>query len=74
MNDGTATTATTTKAAEWKTRAAFMVKPGAGWTWLTWSHAHGCRHAAIIEKARELGAVAWDFGQADHGEVGRVNF
>lgn len=58
----------------WKTRAAFRMAGRAGWTWITWTHAHGNKHAAIIEKAQEIGAVAWDFGQADHGEIGRVNF
>jgi hypothetical protein len=47
---------------------------GRGWTWITWTHAHGNKHAAIIEKAEEIGAVRWDFGQADHGPVDRVNF
>ena len=61
-----------TTANGWKTRAAFQV--GAGWTWITWTHAHGNKHAAIIEKAAEIGATHWDFGQADHGEIDRVNF
>ena len=58
----------------WKTRAAFRMSAAAGWSWFTWTHNHGNKHEAIIEKAQEIGAVSWDFGQADHGQVGRVNF
>jgi hypothetical protein len=61
-------------ATPYKTRAAFQMAGGRGWTWITWTHAHGNKHAAIIEKAEEIGAVRWDFGQADHGPVDRVNF
>ena len=56
----------------WRTRAPFMVDNK--WQWVTWNHHHGNKHAAIVEKAQELGATAWDYGQADHGELGRVNF
>ncbi len=58
----------------YKTRAAFRLTNGAGWTWITWTHRHGNKHAAIIEKANELGAKGWDFGQADHAEASRANF
>jgi hypothetical protein len=58
----------------WKTRAAFVYPGNPNWRWVTWTHHHGNRHAAIIEKAREIGATSWDFGQADHGLVGDVNF
>lgn len=48
------------------TRAAFM-RPGArGWSWVKWTHGHANKHAAIVEKAKEIGATLWDFGQADH--------
>ena len=48
------------------TRAPFM-RPGArGWSWIKWTHGHANKHAAILEKAKEIGATAWDFGQADH--------
>jgi len=56
----------------WRTKAPFFVS--GKWTWHTWNHNHGSSHAAIIEKANELKADAWDFGQADHGMIGRVNF
>ena len=56
----------------WRTRAPFLINHK--WQWVTWNHHHGNRHAAILEKAKELGATMWDFGQADHGEFGRVNF
>lgn len=55
-----------------KTRAAFQIK--GRWKWVTWTHHHGNKHAAIIEKAKELGADRWDYGNADHGFVGDVNF
>lgn len=58
----------------WKTRAAFVLPNRSGWIWITWTHRHGNVHAAIIEKAKEIGAIRWDFGQADHGEIDRVNF
>jgi hypothetical protein len=58
----------------WKTRAAFSFNGGCTWVWHTWRHNHGNKHAAIIEKAAELGAKTWDYSQADHGEAGRVNF
>lgn len=56
----------------WKTRAPFLI--GGVWAWITWTHAHGNSHAAIIEKGRELGATAWDYGQADHAEASRASF
>lgn len=58
----------------WKTRAAFRMPASRGWTWITWTHEHGNKHAAIIEKATAIGAIAWDFGQADHGQADRVSF
>lgn len=57
-----------------KTKAAFRLPGNRGWSWVTWTHSEGNKHAAIIDKARELNATAWDFGQADHGEFDRVNF
>jgi hypothetical protein len=55
-----------------RTRAPFLVNHR--WVWHTWTHDHGNSHAAILEKAAILGATAWDYGQADHGEVSRVSF
>ena len=47
-----------------KTKAAFSFK--GSWRWVTWTHHHGNKHAAIIEKKAELGADGCDFGTADH--------
>jgi hypothetical protein len=47
-----------------KTNAAFVVN--GKWTWVKWTHREPNKHAAIIGKAKELGATGWDFGQADH--------
>jgi hypothetical protein len=55
----------------WRTRAAFRLLGARNWQWHTWTHNHGNKHAAIHEKATELGAVAWDFGNADHAELSR---
>ncbi len=49
-----------------KTRAAFIVKPGGPWIWLTWDHNDPNKHGAILDKAKEIGAVGWDFSQAYH--------
>ncbi len=49
-----------------KTRAAFMLPGRRNWSWVTWEHREPNKHAAIIEKAREIGATRWDFGNADH--------
>jgi hypothetical protein len=57
---------------KWKTRAAFIIN--SKWQWHTWTHTHGSKHTAIVEKARELGAQGYDSGQADHGIFGNVNF
>lgn len=48
-----------------KLTAPFLVK--GKWVWPSWVDAKcgGNKHAAIIEKGKELGATAWDFGQAD---------
>lgn len=48
-----------------KVNAPFLVN--GKWIWPTWiqvSGEVGNSHAAIIDKAKELGATAWDFGQA----------
>ena len=58
------------KATAYVTRAPFRIGT-AGWTWHTWMSEHGNKHAAINEKAAELGAHSWDFGQADHDEFSR---
>lgn len=44
------------------------------WQWHTWTNYSGNSHKAIIEKAQELGATAWDFGQADHELADRAGF
>lgn len=50
-------------------RAAFMM-PGTGvWAWRTWRTSESSAHAAVHAKAAELGAVAWDWGNADHAHV-----
>jgi hypothetical protein len=56
----------------WKTRAAFL--KGGRWGWHVWTHTHANKHAALIEKAAELGAQGYDAGQADHAELSRANF
>lgn len=55
-----------------RTRAPFFVS--GRWIWRTWTHTEANKHAAIIEKATELGAQAWDFGQADHEFLDRAGF
>jgi aryl-alcohol dehydrogenase-like predicted oxidoreductase len=55
-----------------KTRAPFLVN--GRWQWHTWPNHEANKHAAILDKARELGASAWDFGQADHDFADRVSF
>lgn len=53
----------------YKTRAAFMLPGRRGWTWITWTHHEPSKHAAIVKKARELGATGYDVGNADHHSV-----
>lgn len=58
----------------WKCRAAFILAAGGAWTWITFTHEGadlGNKHAAIIGKAKELGAVAWDFSQAEYDRADR---
>jgi len=50
----------------WTTKAPFLVNNK--WTWVTWTHQHGNKHAAMNEKGLELKALAWDYGQAIHEE------
>lgn len=57
-----------------RTRAAFLLPGHHAWTWLTWSNHHASKHAAIIAKATEIGAVGWDFGNADHDFADRVSY
>ena len=63
-----------------RTHAAFFVGllPGQAhfgsnatpsWKWLTWDNPEGNKHAAIILKAREIGASGYDCGNADHDEI-----
>lgn len=33
---------------------------------MTWEHREPSKHAAIINKGRELGAQGWDMGNVDH--------
>ena len=56
----------------YKTRAPFFLN--GKWGWLRWTNTEPNKHAAIAEKAREIGAVSWDAGQADHVEADRANF
>ena len=58
----------------WKCRAAFILTAGGAWTWITFTHEGrdvGNKHAAIIGKAKELGAVGWDFSQAEYAPADR---
>lgn len=55
-----------------KTRAPFLINNT--WKWVTWTHKEGNLHAAVIAKGKELGALAWDTSQADHGFEDRVSF
>jgi hypothetical protein len=57
---------------EWKTRAPFLV--AGSWRWITWTHGAANKHAAMIDKAKELGAQSWDYGQADHELADRAWF
>lgn len=43
--------------------APFMLE--GSWHWLTWQATTANKHAAILDKAAEIGATAWDFAQAD---------
>lgn len=56
----------------YRTRAAFLI--GSSWRWYSWSSREPNKHEAIIAKARAVGAVGWDFGNADHCEADRANF
>jgi len=49
-----------------ETLAPFSFDNGATWRWVAWRHNEGNSHAAIIEKARELGANAWAYDQGHH--------
>jgi hypothetical protein len=57
---------------QFRTRAPFHVN--GRWIWRTWTNNHANKHAAIIEMGQSLGAVAWDYGQADHEEFSRAGF
>lgn len=59
-------------ATSYTTNAPFLVKNN--WQWVRWTHSEPNRHAAILDKAKELNASAWDFGQADHYETSRYPF
>jgi hypothetical protein len=58
----------TTNRTTLRTTAPFLM-PSGGWVWVTWTNSIPNKHAAILEKKEELGAVAADFGQADHDFV-----
>jgi len=59
----------------YRVRAAFSFNGGATWKWHTWTaESDGNKHIAIIAKANELGANAWDYGNADFAELGSANF
>lgn len=59
----------TQTAIPYRTRAAFLINNR--WCWHTWTHSEGNKHAAIIDKSKELGATCHDFGNADHDELSR---
>ncbi len=51
-------------------RASFVVH--GRWISVKWTaHGDGNKHAFILDKAAELGATGWDFGQADYFEADR---
>lgn len=58
--------ATYTGPQEFTTSAAFLLPGRSAWLWVKWTHSTSGRCAAILDKAAKLGAVGWDFGQADH--------
>lgn len=64
--------AATRTAIPYRTRAAFLINNH--WAWHTWTHAEPNKHAAIIDKSKELGATCHDFGNADHEEEDRWNY
>ncbi len=47
-----------------RTRAAFLLPEG--WRWVAWNRQEPSKQAAIVDKAYQLGAKGWDFGNADH--------
>lgn len=53
----------------YRTNAAFYVL--GKWVWVKWDHKEANKHKAILDKASEVNAESWDFGQADHAEVSR---
>ena len=52
------------------TKAPFLMKSGK-WSWHTWTNNEPNKHAAMLTKQTEIGAIGCDFGQADHYEVDR---
>lgn len=62
----------TTRPTQYRTRAPFYY--GHRWHWHVWQHENGCSYSAIVDKANELKAEVWDFGQADQPRVGEVRF
>ncbi len=49
-----------------RTRAAFLI--GCKWIWLEWTNRSPNTHAAIVDKANEIGAKGYDVGNAQHEE------
>lgn len=49
---------------QFTTKAAFLI--AGRWVWIKWTHSDGNKHAAMDAKGADLGAAAWDYGQADH--------
>lgn len=62
----------TTTAISYRTRAAFLVS--GSWVWKTWNHHEPNKHAAILNKAAEIGAGGYETSQADHAEEDRWNY
>jgi hypothetical protein len=56
-----------------RTKAAFWIDDSHGWRWRTWDNSNASRHAAILEKAIELGAKGYDSGNSEHEELSRWN-
>lgn len=52
---------------KYTTKAPFYY--GNAWHWIKWTHERANKYAAIYEKAQELHADVYDFGQADHFEA-----
>lgn len=59
-----------------KVKAPFSKNNGATWFWMTWTEnlSNGNKHLAIITKAKEIDANAWDFGQTRYELFSEAGF